>query len=113
MQPTKLCLPRIPHRCCVCAETIQPKEPCERWSYLDGRTYKTSYAHPECLDAVSHWDADDWESSFPGDKARPKEKRKCFVCLRESIAWISLSKRPRHVCSVECYRVYTAGEDIT
>ena len=96
--------------CRSCGKWIQNGEPCERWA--GGRAAPT----PECLDytVVHKWDEGDWEcAAWESEMERPAEKRQCFMCRKESSAWIALETRPRYVCSVECLHNYANAIDMT
>ena len=68
----KPCIPRKPHRCRLCGQRIEAKEPCCRWSGFDGGDGPwTSHAHPECYDDMEGEDDGTWESLMPGDCDRP------------------------------------------
>ena len=70
----KLCHPRKEHNCRLCNEVIKVKEPCISWPFLtEGEGWRTSYAHPECLEETKRrkWDSGDWECNAPGDMKRP------------------------------------------
>lgn len=103
--------------CRICGKWIQKGEPCERWTGVEqGEGWWTCHAHPECLDytVVHKWDDGDWECAYwETEMERPAEKRQCFLCRKESTAWIALTARPRYVCSVECFHSYANARDLT
>lgn len=73
----QLCIPRKRHRCRLCWEWIEVKEPCCRWETLEpGEGYETYHAHPECYDVTldGKWDCGDWECCLPGEVTRPNKK---------------------------------------
>jgi hypothetical protein len=113
----KLCVPRKRHVCRVCGQWIPKGEPCERFAGVEqGEGWWTCHAHPECLDltVTQKWDEGDWECAYwETETERPAERRKCFMCRKESTAWIALETRPRYVCSVECLRNYANAIDMT
>lgn len=111
----KLCIPRKRHQCRVCGVLIQKGEPCERWSGVqDGEGWWTNHAHPECLDltVTQKWDEGEWENAYWENETERPEKRVCFMCRKESTAWIALEVRPRYVCSAFCYDNYLNARDI-